>query len=122
MTAIRSLLIAALLIALAVAPGVAPVTLSVLPRVAMAPASVRLTIRVEPNADNRWLAVDVTGANYQRSSGRELAGADAARLYQFLYEGLPTGTYAIAATVTTTHGRQSATSELEVRGIEGGGL
>jgi hypothetical protein len=44
----------------------------------LAPATARLTVRVERDADNRWLDVAIDGASYQRSSGRELAGRCAA--------------------------------------------
>jgi lysozyme family protein len=100
--------------------GIAPVTIAVLPRIALAPASARLTIHVERDADNRWLDVTIDGASYQRSSGRALEGADAARLFQFTYDSIPTGTYTVSAIVTSTHGRQVATSDLTVHGPEEG--
>lgn len=56
--------------------AVRAVTIDVSPHVAFAPAFVRVTVHVQPNAENRGLYVEADGETY-RSSFVQLEGADA---------------------------------------------
>ncbi len=84
---------------------VGPVALDILPRVAIAPASVRVRVIVERDADNRLLGVNVEGPAYGRYFEEQLDGLEAARTRQRIYDGLPGGFYTITACVRRVTGR-----------------
>jgi len=63
------------------------------------PASVRLRIRVEPDAENRALTVAVLSEGYERSSLEQLDGADAPISRWITYKGIPAGDYEAVAVV-----------------------
>lgn len=65
---------------------------------AVAPAEWWVLVRVEPHEDDRWLEVIADGAEY-RSSGRELAGADAPRIHQIWFSSLSQGCYRFRAEI-----------------------
>ena len=64
-----------------------------------APATVPITVAVEPGAQNRMLIVEADGDDYFRSSGVELAGEKEKRLHAVEFKSLPAGQYTIRAQV-----------------------
>ena len=64
-----------------------------------APATVPITVAVEPGAQNRMLIVEVDSKDYFRSSGVELAGENEKRLHSVEFKSLPAGEYTIRAEV-----------------------
>ena len=78
-----------------------------------APATVPITVAVEPGAQNRMLIVEADGDDYFRSSGVELAGEKEKRLHSVEFKSLPAGQYTIRAQVL---------SKSEVLGSAVGGL
>ena len=64
-----------------------------------APATVRLRIRVEPDAANRALAVGLISDGYETSSLEQLSGAQAPITRWVEYHDIPAGVYAVVATV-----------------------
>ncbi len=76
-----------------------PLTMRVSPTVAMAPATLIITTRAEPDAANRVLQIQVESQNYYRSSLIEVDGEEAAASRTVNYDGVPGGTYEIRATL-----------------------
>lgn len=95
------------------------ITLTITPRVAFAPAFVRLKIRVEPNPDNRTLIVEANAANFYRRSDVQLDGANAAPTTFLEWPSLGAGDYEVSARVTSnTTLLASAKSSITVLGRE----
>ena len=73
-----------------------PLTIQVTPRFAFAPASVRVTVRVQPHPDNS--GVYVTASGY-RSSFIQLEG-DAAPITNYIeWRSVPAGDYVVTASL-----------------------
>lgn len=86
-----------------------PLTLTVTPRIAHAPATLNLVLRVPPHADNRVLTVGTDGGDYVRSSGWELEGEQAHGQFHVEWRNVPEGEYAVIAYLhssTSVRGRQ----------------
>src|SRR5687767_5009059 len=83
-----------------------------------APATVPITIAVEPGAQNRLLVVEVDSDDYFRSSGVELDGDKEKRLHSVEFKSLPAGEYTLRAQVLSkTDVLGVATGELVVTGM-----
>lgn len=78
-----------------------------------APATVPVTITVEPAAKNRALIVEADSDDYFRSSAIELDGENEKRLHIVEFKSLPAGEYVLRAQVR---------SKTEVLGTAVGGL
>lgn len=76
----------------------APITLTSPDHFAFAPATVRVTIRVEPNETNRLVCLEYDGGQWARSCWDHV-GADAPLSYRRELRNLPAGEYVAAATV-----------------------
>lgn len=63
------------------------------------PATIRLRVRVEPDAANRGLAVGVLSPAFESSSWEDLPGTNARITRWFTYTGLPAGEYTAVAEV-----------------------
>ena len=63
------------------------------------PATVRLRVRVEPDAENRFVFVEAVSAGFSRASAEPLDGIKAPPTYWFEWKGIPAGDYAVIATV-----------------------
>ena len=64
-----------------------------------APATVPITIAVEPAANNRTLVVEADSDDYYRSSSIELEGENEKRLHAVEFKSLPAGEYVLRAQV-----------------------
>jgi len=71
----------------------------VTPRVANEPATLRITIDVEPQADNRYVLVQADSDDFLRSSLIQLDGSGSAKRHDVRYKALPAGAYAIGVTL-----------------------
>ncbi len=81
------------------------------------PATVRILVAVEPDAENRALLIEADGDQMYRSSELELTGANEKRLHSIEFRNLPAGTYTLRAEVrSSTEVRGSASQELFVTG------
>lgn len=67
-----------------------------------APATIPVTVAVEPAANNRTLIVEVDGEDYFRSSGKDLDGENERRFHTVEFRNLPAGRYALRARVMST--------------------
>jgi hypothetical protein len=80
------------------------------------PATVRITVAVEPNADNRALRVEADGDRLFRSSEVVLEGEDGQRLHTLEFKNLPAGSYTIRAAVLSSAQVRGAAEEFLVVG------
>jgi hypothetical protein len=81
------------------------------------PATVRILVAVEPDAENRVLLIEADGDQIYRSSELTLSGANDKRLHSVEFRNLPAGAYTLRAEVRSSHDvRGSATQDLFVTG------
>ena len=83
-----------------------------------APATVPVTIAVEPGASNRALVVEADSDDYYRSSTIELDGENEKRLHTVELRSLPAGEYVLRAEVRSkSEVLGTAVNELVVTGM-----
>jgi hypothetical protein len=81
------------------------------------PATVRLTIMVEPNQANRTLRIEADGDRFYRATELNLEGLAEKRLHTVELKNLPAGWYEVRAEVlSASEVRGTATGELTVMG------
>ena len=81
------------------------------------PATVRILVAVEPDAENRALLIEADGDTMYRSSELTLSGANEKRLHNVEFRNLPAGNYTLRAQVRSSHDvRGSASQDLVVTG------
>ena len=78
------------------------------PQFSSAPATVTIQITVEPDADNRAIAIAADGDAFFRSSSVPLDGANAPHTIALEYRNLPPGTYEIRGVLFGSSGKQRA--------------
>lgn len=88
-----------LLVATMIAPD--PIMLRVSPRIAMAPATLTITVRVIPIASDREVYLTVDGPDYYRASAW-LVESELGQPYTYdwvQYRDVPAGDYSVVATI-----------------------
>jgi hypothetical protein len=81
------------------------------------PATVSITVAVEPHANNRLLRIEADSEEMYRASDLTLSGADEKRLHILQFKNLPAGNYMLRAQVMSTEDVLGmATQELVVTG------
>ena len=81
------------------------------------PATVHVTIAVEPDAQNRVLRIEADSDQLFRGSEIALAGANEKRIHSIQFKNLPAGHYTLRAEVrSATEIRGTARQELTVTG------
>ncbi len=81
------------------------------------PATVQITVAVEPDKANRALRIEADGDQLFRASELTLAGANEKRLHAVEFKNLPAGTYTLRASVMSSDDvRGMASQELVVSG------
>ena len=84
------------------------------------PATVQITVAVEPDADHRALIIEADGERYFRSSALALSGENEKRLHTVEFKNLPAGSYTLRAQVRSTEAiLATATQDLVVTGVGG---
>jgi hypothetical protein len=84
------------------------------------PATVQITVAVEPSDENRALFVEADGEHYFRSSALALDGKNEKRLHTVEFKNLPAGSYVLRAQVRSYEDvLATATQDLVVTGIGG---
>src|SRR5439155_24965013 len=68
-------------------------TMKVSPRQALAPVNLRVSVRIEPSADNRALTIVAETSDFYRSSQIQLEGDRAPRVVSVEYPNVPGGEY-----------------------------
>jgi hypothetical protein len=96
-------------------------TIDITPRVCLEGANVRVTVRVDPDPDNRILLIEADSVGFFLSSEIQLNGERAPLLHTLFLRSLPSGSYVVRATVTHTDGiTRSAPMKLRVLGADSG--
>jgi hypothetical protein len=80
------------------------VAVRVSPNFSMAPATIRVVVTVEPDADNRELELVADSGVFYTSSTVQLDGGKAPRLQSFVLKELPAGNYEVSARVLQKNG------------------
>ncbi len=83
-----------------------PFAMSVYPEFSFAPATLRITVRVDPNADNRAFELIADSGAFFRSSVVTLEGERGPKTSTFEFRGLPAGDYEIRGTLYDYNGRE----------------
>jgi hypothetical protein len=83
------------------------------------PATVRITIAVQPNAENRALRIEADGDMMYRSSEVLLEGEHDKRIHTVEFKNLPAGQYTIRAAVLSTEEVRGAAEDFLVVGDPG---
>ena len=81
------------------------------------PATVHVTIAIEPDVQNRTLLIEADSDAMFRASEITLDGANERRIHNIEFKNLPAGNYILRAEVrSSTESRGKATQELVVTG------
>ena len=84
------------------------------------PATVRITVAIEPARNHRALIIEADGERYFRSSALALAGETEKRLHSVEFKNLPAGTYILRAQVRSAEEvLGTATQDLVVTAMGG---
>lgn len=89
-----------------VSPATPTLWMRVSPRMAFAPTTLHVTLRVARHADNRWWMVElVSHDGLYRKSAEQLDGAAAAIVHEIWWRDVePAGSYRVIATLGGLHG------------------
>lgn len=74
-----------------------PIQLQISPRVAFAPATLAIRVRVHPNEQDRWILVVTDGPNFYRRSDWEINPNQIT--YPVIWPNVPAGAYDVVAKV-----------------------
>jgi len=97
-----------------------PLTMSVSPTMSMAGSTVRVQMRIEPDAKNRALEIVADSADFYRSSLITLDGEGAPRTVFLEYPNLPGGNYVMSGTLSDNEGHVRATVSRDVIVVDTG--
>jgi hypothetical protein len=94
--------------------------MTVQPAQSFAPSFLRVRVRIEPSAGNRWLEVIADSDGFYRSSEIPLDGDRAPVTIYFEFPGVPEGEYDIIGIVKDAagHERSSVRHQVRVLGFE----
>jgi hypothetical protein len=95
--------------------------MAVSPAQSFAPSTLRVRVRLEPNDQNRRLAVIADSADFYRSSEVQLDGEQAPRTITIEFSGVPGGSYQIFGVVLDQSGRTRASASQDVNVISPSG-
>ncbi len=83
-------------------------TMKVTPAQSFAPAILRVHVRLEPSAENRWLEVVADSSDFYRSSLVELDGDRAPQAMMLEFRSVPSGAYEIHGILSDSAGHERA--------------
>ena len=95
------------------------VKIAVSPAYAIAPANLRVRVRLEPSAENRTLEIVADGETFYRSSEIDLQGERAPATLEFAFRNVPGGSYQVSAVLKGQGGRQRAKAITNVTILSG---
>ena len=96
-------------------------SMRVSPRQALAPVNLRVSVRIEPNADNRVLTIVADSPEFYRSSQIQLEGELAPKTFTIEYPNVPGGTYEVTSVLVNSMGRERATVRQSAHVVPVGG-
>ncbi len=95
-----------LLLAVAIpADAGSPMTMTVSPAMTMGPATVKIRLKIEPDASNRSVTIVADSPDFYRSSLINLEGERAPRNVALNYYNLPGGNYLVSGTLIDNAGK-----------------
>jgi hypothetical protein len=83
--------------------------MKVSPRQALAPVNLRVSVRIEPDAENRVLTIVADSPQFYRSSQIALEGDRAPKTFTIEYPNVPGGQYEVTSVLFNSTGRERAT-------------
>jgi hypothetical protein len=92
------------------------------PAMVFEPATLRIQLSVEPDADNRALRVVAESVDFYRSSEIQMDGEQAPRSSVVSYRSLPAGDYSVQGVLIGANGRVRAQVRQSVTVVAAGGL
>jgi hypothetical protein len=92
--------------------------MTVQPAQSFAPSFLRVRVKIEPSAENRWLEVIADSDGFYRSSEIPLDGDRAPVTINFEFPGVPGGEYDIIGIVKDAAGRERSSVRNQVRVLE----
>ena len=116
----RSLVVAMVLAATAVAGAKDPLSIRVSPAFSFAPANLIIRTSVEPDAENRSMEVIADSAEFYRSSTITLEGDRAPRTMMVEFRSLPPGDYEVTAMLIGVDGHRRAIARSHINVVESG--
>jgi len=96
-------------------------TVKVSPQQALAPVNLRVSVRIEPNADNRFLTIVAESRDFYRSSQIQLEGDRAPKTFSLEYPNMPSGEYEVTSVLVNAMGHERATARQIARVLPVGG-
>jgi len=96
-------------------------SMKVSPRQALAPVNLRVSVRIEPDADNRVLMIVADSPLFYRSSQIQLEGEHAPKTFSLEYPNVPGGEYEITSVLVNSMGKQRAMAHQTARVVALGG-
>jgi hypothetical protein len=84
-------------------------SMKVSPRQALAPVNLRVSVRIEPDAENRVLTIVADSPQFYRSSQIALEGDRAPKTFTIEYPNVPGGQYEVTSVLFNSTGRERAT-------------
>lgn len=84
------------------------ISMRVSPKQAFAPVNLRVSVTIEPSADNRSVIIVADSDQFYRSSQIPLEGELAPRTINVEFKGIPGGEYEVSGTLVNSRGRQRA--------------
>ena len=105
------------IVAVPMARGEAAIAVRVTPNTCHEGCSVRVTVRIEPDTQNRVLIIEADSPAYFRASEIQLGGESAPLLHTLMLRSPPAEHYIVRATVVRANGStQSSRTQLLVLG------
>jgi hypothetical protein len=96
-------------------------TMRVSPRQALAPVNLRVSVQIEPSAENRVLMIVADSSEFYRSSQIPLEGDRAPKTFSIEYPNVPGGEYEVTSVLVNSRGRERATARQTARVVPVGG-
>jgi hypothetical protein len=92
------------------ARGEEPPSVRVTPQFCLEGCDIRVTVRIQPDAQNRLLTIEADSAVYFRSSEIQLSGDSAPLLHTLMLHSPPSGRYVVRATIVRANGVTSSSA------------
>ena len=94
------------------------VSIRVSPVTSFAPTNLSIQVRVEPDANNRAIAIVADSADFFRSSVLPLEGDHAPKTTALRFLSVPPGDYEVTATLIGVDGRERAVARTQVNVLD----
>jgi len=97
------------------------ITIAVSPRQSIGPTNLTVRLRVEPNADNKFLEVAADSGEFYRSSQIQLDGVRAAKTVFVEFRDVPSGNYQVSGALFNGVGHRRGLAQQQAFVLSRGG-